>query len=384
MSLRRQIFYCAALCGWGAFLGWLLSEYALQALVRQLVSAHLLQVAMSFALVGSGVTLGLAGAAGLSDRSRLVWSRLLTSLVAGFVLWTLCSLVAQLLYQLGVPRALAWLLVGLCIGGLEGLLDGSVIKLRNGLLGGAVGGLIGGLAFDPIVSSLGTGHGMMGRATGFTIMGVCIGLLIGLVQVVLKQAWLTVVDGAGTGRQLILSQPVTVLGRAEHLPLSFRGPSNAEIEPKHASITRQANGTYVLEDNQTKLGTLVNAKRLQEPYRLCDGDIIRVGSTLVRFNERLRSRDANQEAVPASAAPSRQVAPPPPPPRVSARPSEAAPAAASPGPRPAGASLPPRPAGAARPAPPAPRPAPAAPPPRPAGSIPPPPPIKRPPPPPRS
>ena len=64
---------------------------------------------------------------------------------------------------------------------------------------------------------------MISRATAFVILGMCIGILIGLVKVVLKEAWLTVLDGYRPGRQLILSEAETVLGRAEYAALPVHG-----------------------------------------------------------------------------------------------------------------------------------------------------------------
>ena len=81
------------------------------------------------------------------------------------------------------------------VGAVHGLLDRSAAKLRNGLIGGAIGGLIGGFLFDPIAAVLNSGSGMSGRVAGFVIMGLCIGAMIAFVQVVMRDAWLTVMDG---------------------------------------------------------------------------------------------------------------------------------------------------------------------------------------------
>ena len=56
-------------------------------------------------------------------------------------------------------------------------------------------------------------------------------------------------DGYRTGRQLNLTRPVTVLGRAEHLPLPFLGPMNKEVEQEHLTIFRCPDGSYALEDH---------------------------------------------------------------------------------------------------------------------------------------
>ena len=105
---------------------------------------------------------------------------------------------------------------------------------------------------------------MSSRATAFVILGVCIGALIGLAQVILRDAWLTVLDGYRPGRQLILSHAVTVVGRAEHLPLPFIGPMNKDVELEHLKILRQPNGSYLLENNRSRIGTRLNDQTVQE------------------------------------------------------------------------------------------------------------------------
>jgi hypothetical protein len=183
-------------------------------------------------------------------------------------------------------RSLGWAIMGVGIGVVDGLSDRSRTKLRNGLIGGGLGGLIGGMLFDPIRQVIQSGSGMSSRATAFVILGLCIGALIGLVQVILKEAWLTVLDGYRAGRQLILSQPVTSLGRSDRHALPFLGEMNRAIEPDHVRLIRDAGGNYLAEDNRTKLGTRVNGKSVTLPTRLQDGDVIQFGPNAVRFNEK--------------------------------------------------------------------------------------------------
>src|SRR5262245_2812750 len=106
---------------------------------------------------------------------------------------------------------------------------------------------------------------MPNRATGFVILGLCIGMLIAVAQVVLKQAWLTVVDGYRPRRELILSQSITVLGKSEKLPLPFFGAPSKNVEHEHARIVLQKDGSYVLEDIHSKIGTILNKKVIDGP-----------------------------------------------------------------------------------------------------------------------
>ena len=79
-------------------------------------------------------------------------------------------------------------------------------------------------------------------------------------------------------------------------------------------ITRQANGTFQVEDLNTKVGTRLNKQPLQAPTVLHDGDVIKFGGNFVRYNERGRKQGEGQatESAPAVSKPIK--APPPPPP----------------------------------------------------------------------
>jgi hypothetical protein len=155
---------------------------------------------------------------------------------------------------------------------------------------------------------------MTSRAVAFVVLGVSIGVLIGLAQVVLREAWLTVRDGYRSGRQLILSAPVTVLGRGEYVGLPFLGTWGKGLAPEHAAILRQPDGSYAIEDRRTELGTQVNGKLIQGRTSLRDGDLIKLGTNYICFSERQRKTKADSLPVAVPATPS--VAPVAAPPRV--------------------------------------------------------------------
>ncbi len=222
MSLIRLVYYSTLIGGCAAYLGWLLAELCF---FRSRAGGGYAQVAMVGGIVGAAIGIGLNLVAGMANGH---WKQLLyrsvPGLLAGGVGGAVGGVVGDLLFSsLGFPRAIGWMIVGLSIGMADGLFEHSPVKLRNGLIGGSIGGLIGGFLFDPIQNLIhsvagqalmASSSGMSSRATAFVILGMCIGALIGLVQVVLKEAWLTVLDGYRAGRQLILSQPVTTLAAA--------------------------------------------------------------------------------------------------------------------------------------------------------------------------
>ena len=312
MSLSRLVYYSAVIGGWTAFAAWLVAEFCI---LQTGVASGPLQVALVGALVGGAIGAGLNVVAGMTNGQ---WLQMLQRMGPGFLgggLGGACGgLVGDVLFSFaGLPRALGWMLMGLGIGVVEGIYEKSPSKLRNGLIGGGLGGLAGGLLFDPLTRLISSGSGMSSRATAFVILGICIGAMIGLVQVVLKEAWLTVMDGYRTGRQLILSKAITTLGRGDHLPLPFLGPANKDLGTEHLRIQRKPNGTFSIEDNNSKLGTRVNGQLISGPVELKDGDLIKLGTNIVRFNERHRKSGAAPAVAPTGFTGVIPSAPPPPP-----------------------------------------------------------------------
>lgn len=56
------------------------------------------------------------------------------------------------------------------------------------------------------------------------------------------------------------------------------------VSVKHAMIFEKADGFYI-QDSESVMGTFLNKKRVLEPQKLNDGDIIRVGETDLKFTQ---------------------------------------------------------------------------------------------------
>jgi hypothetical protein len=311
MSLARMAYYCAVIGGWSAFFAWMICEVAF--LSRG--GSSIWQVIFAAGIVGGAIGAGLNAVAGMSNGGLFqTVKRLGPGLIGGGIGGAVGGLLGNLLFaNLGMPRVIGWVIMGLGIGVVEGLYEKSPSKIRNGLIGGGLGGLAGGVLFDLLPSLIHTGSGMSSRATGFVILGLCIGALIGLVQVALRDAWLTVVDGYRVGRQLILSSPVTILGRGDHLPLPFIGGPNTDLEIQHLSIEHRPTGGYFLRDLTTRLGSFVNGVPVQGEVELHDGDTIKLAGNFVRFNLRHRTAGAKQDAGQQAVQPVKTTVPLPPP-----------------------------------------------------------------------
>lgn len=312
MSLARLVFYSAILAGWAAFIAWSVAEGA----VLDRFPANI-EVAVVGAILGGAIGGAVNGAAALGGGALSAsLQRSLPGLLGGACGGAVGAAIGNVLFSfvpggfLGwIVRGLGWMLMGMGIGMIDGLLDRSGPKVRNGLLGGALGGLLGGLLFDPLQSLVSSGTGMSSRATAFVILGLAIGACIGLAQVVLREAWLTVVDGYRPGRQIIL-RPLTTLGRAEHLPLPFIGAMNSALAPEQVTIEQRSDGGFLLHDHGGGPRTTVNHQPTSGAVPLRDGDLIRLGPNVIRFNQRRGSKESLHPNKVSQA-----VAPPPPPPR---------------------------------------------------------------------
>jgi hypothetical protein len=301
MSFRWFVYYCATFGGCGAYVGWVLGrlprvEHAVGAAA---LKGLLLGVALAAALTIVDAVWNLSPGQVLEAAWRVLAGGLVGAL-GGFIGGAL----GQILYgrtQRGLFLILGWTLTGLLIGAAPGVYDllaglardedtrAARRKVGRGLLGGALGGLLGGglylllrsvwrLAFRDRADDF-----WSPGATGFVALGVCIGLLIGLAQVLLTEAWVRVEAGFRAGRELILARAETTIGRAEASDIGLFGDPG--VERTHARIVRDG-GRFLLEDAGTPGGTFLNDRRVERPTPLRGGDFIRVGRCVLRFDER--------------------------------------------------------------------------------------------------
>jgi hypothetical protein len=301
MSFRLFIYYCAVCGGGAAYLGWI---------VGRLLSGEvaLLDAGVKGMLLGMivALALGLVDALWSFSPSQVlqIGPRVLIAGTIGTLGGLFGGLIGQAFYgALGFSAFLifGWTLTGLLIGSSLGVFDilarllrgedlrGARRKVVNGLLGGTLGGLLGGVLFL-VLKTFWTGifkdkpddRLWSPSAMGFVALGMCIGLLIGLAQVILKVAWVRVEAGFRPGRELILSKPEVTIGRAESCDIGLFG--DAAVERLHARIL-QRGGDYFLADNGSPGGTFVNDRRVSELVPLRSGDVIRLGRNVLRFRE---------------------------------------------------------------------------------------------------
>lgn len=185
-----------------------------------------------------------------------------------------------------ITRSLGWMVVGMTVGLGPGIALKSRKLMLNGFLGGMIGGLIGGILFDPINYLVSSGTFETGaevsRAIGLSIIGASAGLMIGLVEMLTKDAWLLMTAGPLTGKQFIIYKNPTIIGSSPKCEIYlFKDPS---IEPFHAAIHTVRDG-YEIEDKNTPRGTWINGQRIKRK-RLQNGDEIQTGEAKFNFSEK--------------------------------------------------------------------------------------------------
>ena len=195
-------------------------------------------------------------------------------------------------------RAVGWMIAG-ALGGLAvGVGFRSKKRIQNGLIGGAIGGLLGGLLFDSVDNILGStdsSSGQMPRFIALVLIGGLMGTLIGLIDTLRTEAWLTVISGEMTGRQFILYDETTLVGCARNIPITIL--ADREIAEHHIEIQQQGGkatftclrgaSPVLVNGVSTSSGTVSNA------------DVLTVGKTEIQVG--FRRAETGSITTPSSA-----------------------------------------------------------------------------------
>lgn len=275
--------------------------------LESLQMRDLLLALMVFPIIAAMVGLFVAAADGLLSRAfRRAAVCALVGLACGLALGLAASVVAHITYGLTqglvagidaeaprsvlgflaqmLSRGLVWGIAGLTMGLGQGIALRSKRMVVNGLLGGLVGGLLGGLLFDPIGELLQRGSeqfvgGELSRAIGFTVIGLATGLMIGVVELLARDAWLKMLVGPLAGKEFVLFKNPTVVGSSPKADIYlFKDP---EVEPAHALLHAVGDG-YEVEDRTGAGRTFLNGRPVRRAH-LEHGDQVRIGRTVLSF-----------------------------------------------------------------------------------------------------
>lgn len=189
-------------------------------------------------------------------------------------------------FMLLIGRGFGWSLIGGFIGLSQGIATTSTKKMTGGAIGGFIGGGLGGIVFEILkwmnMGGVSNFPPAMIRLISFSITGAAIGLFIGSIEELAKQAWLVRLVGHNEGKHYDLYKIRTVIGRSEiaDIPV-FTDPDVSEM---HAAITVQGK-MYSIQDLGSSYGTTHNGTKITKEY-LHDGDLITIGKTKFVFRDK--------------------------------------------------------------------------------------------------
>ena len=236
----------------------------------------LLATALWTALLAMGIALWLIIGQKLYLRQPLRWNRFDKQIVfgvsGGLLAGFLAGSAGQWLFtgagQSEIARVLSWTILGASLGwGLSYFVPN--LKRSKAALGGALGGFAGVLAFLLLSNLLAD---WLGRLSGAAILGFCIGLMLALIEIVTRQAWIEV---ARPGNETW----VVNLGEA---PVRVGSREVSEIYVQSASpdayLFRLGNGKVQRETIAT--GEVIEVR---------DGETLTVGETVLTLRTQVES-----------------------------------------------------------------------------------------------
>lgn len=175
-------------------------------------------------------------------------------------------------FLLPVSRGFGWALVGMAIGGIDGLRTGAWRKGIAGILGGLAGGFIGGMTLEMLITLV--PRPGLGRAVGLLVLGGGIGFFLGEFERRFSFGRLRVLSGAHRNREYLLSRWKTTVGggtRDDVLIPDYNG-----VMDHHMAIVRR-NEEVMLEGGSTGK-VRVNDRALEGSHTLKYQDVIQIGS----------------------------------------------------------------------------------------------------------
>src|ERR1019366_5954947 len=253
MSFRLFVYYCALGGAWAGFIGWILGRtlatdgsdtYFAMVLRTSLIGMSLaLTITLGLSFLDATFNLSLSQLGKVLMRvAAAVLVGIFGGLFGSFVSGSLVYFIQQypsISFFTPIVIVAGWTIVGLLIGASISTFEvfnslrtrkdftGASRKFVKCVIGGAIGGVLA-LAFESIAGRLTAKDVRLlwsPTALGFIAIGACIGLLVGLAQIILKEAWVKVEAGFRPGREMILSKAKTSIGRAEGSDIALFGDS---------------------------------------------------------------------------------------------------------------------------------------------------------------
>jgi hypothetical protein len=279
-----RTYYYALLGAIGGLVGWQVSDL----LGLSFASNLYLSEALVGALIGLSVGLFIGLTEGALTRNPIhalksgAFSGLL-GLGAGAIGLPLSEFLFQSVGAGVIGRALGWGVFGLLIGLAEGMVGRT--QAWKGMLGGFIGGALGGILLESVHNWL--QDPLTGKAAGLVLLGACVGAFISLIAVLLSRAWLEVRSGKLKGTEFMLDKfmkkgfPSVAIGSSP-LKSEIVLP-DPDIAPQHAMLS--GDGMAFNLKDMSLSGTFINNRKI-ERVQLANGQRIRMGNTELVYHER--------------------------------------------------------------------------------------------------
>ena len=284
---------------------------ALQPL-REQARSHQTASLLMFAVVAALIGLGIGATDGIVCRipSRAIVGGLVGALV-GFVGGLVSGVVAEIIYaplttaataqmasasatsrSVGfllqmIARMFAWTFAGAAMGLGQGIALRSSRLLSYGFLGGVIGGMLGGLLFDPLDMVV-LGADRVGaewaRLIGFAVIGAAVGAMIGIVELLTRDAWLRMIEGPLAGKEFLMFRDVMNIGASPKSEIYLF--NDDKVAQTHATIRMVGDECEITARDRVH-PLLVNGQNVRTS-RLRHGDRIHIGDTSFLFEQRQR------------------------------------------------------------------------------------------------
>lgn len=284
MNRRMRTYYYALLGAIGGLVGWQVSDL----LGLSFASNLYLSEALVGALIGLsvGLFIGLTEGALTRNPVHALKSGLFSGLLglgAGAIGLPMSEFLFQSVGAGVIGRALGWGVFGLLIGLAEGMVGRT--QAWKGMLGGFIGGALGGVLLESVHNWL--QDPLTGKAAGLVLLGACVGAFISLIAVLLSRAWLEVKSGKLKGTEFMLDKfmnkgfPSIAIGSSP-LKSEIVLP-DPDIAPQHAMLS--GDGLSFNLKDMSLSGTFINNRKI-ERVQLMNGQRIRMGNTEMVYHER--------------------------------------------------------------------------------------------------
>jgi len=232
---------------------------------------------------GVGLVVGFIGGFVAGNLANLVYAPLNAAAMQQMTEEGTFTTFGFIIQMLG--RSMAWALAGMVMGLGQGVALRSKRLLLYGFLGGIIGGLLGGLVFDPIDFILlnsvrPSAH--WSRMAGIVIVGMSVGVMIGVVELLARDAWLRMTEGPLAGKEFLIFKDLMRIGSSPSSDIYlFNDPSVADDHANLRMLGEDAEIENLADENPVE----VNARAV-DGARLRHGDQITIGRTSFVFEKR--------------------------------------------------------------------------------------------------